>query len=158
MPLCAEAVRFISAKTFLSCFVAMVDGCPEYRAFLRVRHPRGFAVWFGPWSRFVQLRAQALTVDLPPNDERSFEPRVHVVSNDRQPFDATALRRFVYGGKALTVIWHQDIRHELNRSRQVAGFHTPAALAERLQRDFDGAVEHRRIVFLARRVRPDSPP
>lgn len=31
--------------------------------------------------------------------------------------------------------WFHDVRHELNRSRRVAGFHTPAALAEMLTRD-----------------------
>jgi type I restriction enzyme, R subunit len=35
------------------------------------------------------------------------------------------------------VIWHHDIRHELDRSRRIAGFHTPKALNERLDRDFD---------------------
>lgn len=34
------------------------------------------------------------------------------------------------------VIWHHDVRHALNRSRQVSRFHTPEALAERLDRDF----------------------
>ena len=33
------------------------------------------------------------------------------------------------------VIWHDDIRHELNRSRQVFGFHTPEALLEALTRN-----------------------
>jgi hypothetical protein len=35
------------------------------------------------------------------------------------------------------VIWHHDIRHQLNRSRQVSGFHTPEALVESLTRDFE---------------------
>jgi type I restriction enzyme R subunit len=39
------------------------------------------------------------------------------------------------------VIWHHDIRHELNRSHLVAHFHTPQALAEFLQRDLDKACE-----------------
>jgi type I restriction enzyme, R subunit len=39
------------------------------------------------------------------------------------------------------VIWHHDIRHELNRSHQIAHFHTPQALAEFLQRDLDKACE-----------------
>lgn len=33
------------------------------------------------------------------------------------------------------VIWHEDVRDEHYRSRQLAGFHTPAALAEFLHRD-----------------------
>lgn len=39
------------------------------------------------------------------------------------------------------VIWHHDIRHELNRSHQIAKFHTPQALAEFLQRDLDTACQ-----------------
>lgn len=35
------------------------------------------------------------------------------------------------------VIWHHDIRHELNRSHVVAQFHTPAALRERIEKDMD---------------------
>jgi type I restriction enzyme R subunit len=37
------------------------------------------------------------------------------------------------------VIWFHDVRHELNASRRIAGFHTPNALRELLQRDFDAA-------------------
>jgi type I restriction enzyme R subunit len=35
------------------------------------------------------------------------------------------------------IFWFHDVRHPLNRSRPVAGFHTPGALRELLQRDFD---------------------
>jgi len=35
------------------------------------------------------------------------------------------------------VIWHHDIRHELNRSRAIAGFHTADALQEFLTRDVE---------------------
>jgi type I restriction enzyme R subunit len=35
------------------------------------------------------------------------------------------------------VIWFHDVRHPLNLSRRVANFHTPAALRELLDRDFD---------------------
>ena len=41
---------------------------------------------------------------------------------------------FVYSSNG-EVIWHRDIRHDLNRSRTVASFHTPRALRERLQHD-----------------------
>lgn len=37
------------------------------------------------------------------------------------------------------VIWHHDIRHALSRSYQIAHFHTPDALADRLTQDFDAA-------------------
>jgi len=36
------------------------------------------------------------------------------------------------------VTWFHDVRHPLNLSRQVATFHTPAALDEALGRDFEG--------------------
>ena len=36
-------------------------------------------------------------------------------------------------------IWHHDIRHEFNRSRPIAAFHSPAALQEKLQSDFGAA-------------------
>ncbi|WP_214044203.1 DEAD/DEAH box helicase family protein [Methanomethylovorans sp.] len=34
-------------------------------------------------------------------------------------------------------IWHHDVRHPLNRSRRISGFHTPEALLERLSYDFE---------------------
>jgi type I restriction enzyme R subunit len=34
-------------------------------------------------------------------------------------------------------IWFLDVRHELNERRQLAGFHSPEALRELLERDFD---------------------
>ena len=37
------------------------------------------------------------------------------------------------------VIWFHDIRNRLNRSRRVASFHTPSALREMLDQDFDAA-------------------
>jgi type I restriction enzyme R subunit len=37
------------------------------------------------------------------------------------------------------VIWHSDIRHPLNRSRQIAQFHTPNALIELMEQNFDSA-------------------
>src|SRR6266516_8009092 len=38
------------------------------------------------------------------------------------------------------VIWFHDVRNELNRSRQVSGFHTSQALEEMLARDFDAEI------------------
>ena len=37
------------------------------------------------------------------------------------------------------VIWYHDVRHQLNRSRQIMDFHTPDALKEQLQRNLDAA-------------------
>ena len=36
------------------------------------------------------------------------------------------------------IIWFQDLRHPLNRSREIAQFHTPEALEELLSRDEEG--------------------
>lgn len=56
------------------------------------------------------------------------------------PFDFRGFHvPFLYSTNG-EVIWHHDVRHELNRSREVQGFHTPDALAEFLGRDFDGAL------------------
>ncbi|HEV2523414.1 MAG TPA: type I restriction-modification enzyme R subunit C-terminal domain-containing protein [Candidatus Acidoferrales bacterium] len=38
------------------------------------------------------------------------------------------------------VIWHHDVRHRLNRSRQITRFHTPDALRELLNRDIEHAL------------------
>jgi len=37
------------------------------------------------------------------------------------------------------VIWFQDVRHKLSRSRKINQFHTPAALRELLEHDLDAA-------------------
>jgi type I restriction enzyme R subunit len=37
------------------------------------------------------------------------------------------------------VIWFHDVRHKLSRSRKITQFHTPAALRELLERDFEAA-------------------
>src|SRR5260370_728121 len=39
------------------------------------------------------------------------------------------------------VIWHHDVRHELNRSHQIAHFHTPDALLDLINHDLDAACE-----------------
>ena len=39
------------------------------------------------------------------------------------------------------VLWFRDARHPLNRSRQIATYHTPAALVELMDRDLDAAIE-----------------
>src|SRR5207247_5534280 len=40
------------------------------------------------------------------------------------------------------VIWHHDVRHPRSRSRRISHLHTPAALTERLEQDFDKACKH----------------
>jgi type I restriction enzyme R subunit len=55
------------------------------------------------------------------------------------PFNFHGLRvPFLYSTNG-EVIWFHDIRHELTGSRRIARFHTPSALRELLQRDFEGA-------------------
>jgi type I restriction enzyme R subunit len=45
---------------------------------------------------------------------------------------------FVYSTNG-EVIWHDDVRSPSHRSRKVAHFHTPEALTERMDQDFDAA-------------------
>ncbi|WP_202870274.1 type I restriction-modification enzyme R subunit C-terminal domain-containing protein [Kribbella sp. VKM Ac-2571] len=52
------------------------------------------------------------------------------------------------------VTWFHDIRDELNRSRRVSGFHTPAALDEMLARDFDSEIEALGFIPQNLRMRP----
>lgn len=53
------------------------------------------------------------------------------------PFNYRGFRvPFLYSTNGET-IWHHDIRHELSRSHIISQFHTPEALTERLQKDFD---------------------
>lgn len=53
------------------------------------------------------------------------------------------------------LIWHHDIRHENNRSRQLTAFHTPAALQEKLGRDLDAACSAlQRLANDHQRLRP----
>ena len=50
--------------------------------------------------------------------------------------------------------WFHDVRNELNRSRQVSGFHTPTALAEMLMRDFDTEIADLATIPENLRLRP----
>ncbi|MDM7998637.1 MAG: type I restriction-modification enzyme R subunit C-terminal domain-containing protein [Dehalococcoidia bacterium] len=45
---------------------------------------------------------------------------------------------FIYSTNG-EVIWHDDVRSPSHRSRKVAHFHTPEALTERMEQDFDAA-------------------
>lgn len=56
---------------------------------------------------------------------------------DDSPFDFHGYRvPFLYSTNG-EVLWFHDVRHRLNRSRKIAGFHTPAALRDMLARDFE---------------------
>ncbi|HEX9935247.1 MAG TPA: type I restriction endonuclease, partial [bacterium] len=39
------------------------------------------------------------------------------------------------------IIWHHDVRNPMNRSRQIATFHSPEALMEMLVRDADALIQ-----------------
>jgi type I restriction enzyme, R subunit len=53
------------------------------------------------------------------------------------PFNYRGFRvPFLYSTNG-EVIWHHDLRHELSRSHIITQFHTPEALIERLQKDYD---------------------
>jgi type I restriction enzyme, R subunit len=52
------------------------------------------------------------------------------------------------------VLWFHDVRHILNRSRQVSGFHTPTALDELLTRDFDAELDRLAVIPMNDRIRP----
>jgi len=57
------------------------------------------------------------------------------------PFDFNGYHvPFIYSTNG-KVIWFQDLRNPYSRSRQVAHFHTPAALLEMLARDLDAAAD-----------------
>jgi type I restriction enzyme R subunit len=57
------------------------------------------------------------------------------------PFDFNGFRvPFLYSTNG-EVIWHHDVRHALNRSHQIAAFHTPEALREFLGRNVDNAID-----------------
>jgi type I restriction enzyme R subunit len=53
------------------------------------------------------------------------------------PFNYSGFRvPFLYSTNG-EIIWYHDVRNSLNRSRMVAKFHTPDALAERLREKFE---------------------
>src|SRR6266508_2251478 len=52
------------------------------------------------------------------------------------------------------VLWFHDVRHRLNRSRQVSGFHTPVALNEMLTRDFDAELGRLGSIPMNEGIRP----
>jgi type I restriction enzyme R subunit len=51
-------------------------------------------------------------------------------------------------------IWFHDVRQPLNRSRRILGFHTPTALREQLDRDFDAELALLRAIPLHEGIRP----
>ncbi len=60
---------------------------------------------------------------------------------------------FLYSTNGETIRFH-DVRSERNLSREVAGFHTPTALAEMLQRDLDAELAKLAEIPMSGRLRP----
>ncbi|HEV2174229.1 MAG TPA: DEAD/DEAH box helicase family protein, partial [Nitrospira sp.] len=52
------------------------------------------------------------------------------------------------------ITWFHDVRHPLNRSRKIATFHTPGALAESLTRDYDAELARLDPIPPNSRLRP----
>ncbi len=60
---------------------------------------------------------------------------------------------FLYSTNGERVMFH-DVRDELNRSREVSGFHTPEALVEMLDRDLRAEIDGLRTIPMNQRMRP----
>jgi len=60
---------------------------------------------------------------------------------------------FLYSTNGERIMFH-DVRRSQNRSREVAGFHTPEALTELLGRDADADLERLNTISVHPRVRP----
>jgi type I restriction enzyme R subunit len=52
------------------------------------------------------------------------------------------------------VLWFHDVRHPLNRSREISAFHTPAGLAQVLARDFDSEIAQLEEIPRNEQMRP----
>jgi type I restriction enzyme R subunit len=76
----------------------------------------------GPQNVLVQAERYSKGVSASPFDFRGFRvPFLHSTNGE--------------------VIWHHDIRHKLNRSREIFGFHTPDALLELMGRNVESNCE-----------------
>src|SRR2546430_8440848 len=60
---------------------------------------------------------------------------------------------FLYSSNG-EVIWFHDVRHPLNRSRKISTFHTPGAIAESLDRDYDAELTRLDPIPPNSRLRP----
>jgi len=69
------------------------------------------------------------------------------------PFQGEFGVPFLYSTNGEVIHFH-DVRDPLNRSRTVAGFHTPSALAELYERDVDAALAKLTTLPLSSRLRP----
>jgi type I restriction enzyme R subunit len=97
--------------------------------------PADYALWLDSRVAAV-VEAKKLTVG-PQNVLTQAERYARGLRNSRENFDGFRAP-FIYSTNG-EVIWFRDVRHPLNRSRRVVDFHTPSALREMLDRDFDAA-------------------
>lgn len=95
--------------------------------------PADYALWLD--GRIVAVvEAKKLTVG-PQNVLTQAERYSRGARNSPFNFNGNKVP-FLYATNG-EVIWFHDVRHPLNRSRRVADFHTPDALRELLETDFD---------------------
>lgn len=99
--------------------------------------PADYALWIGNEVTAV-VEAKKLTVG-PQNVLTQAERYARGLRNSKLDLDGLRCP-FLYATNG-EVIWFHDVRHPLNRSRRVAGFHTPSGLRELLDRDLDEACE-----------------
>jgi type I restriction enzyme R subunit len=99
--------------------------------------PADYALWLDDAVVGV-VEAKKLTVG-PQNVLTQAQRYARGLRNPTHRFDEYGCP-FLYSTNG-EVLWFQDVRHPLNRSRPVANFHTPNALREALSRDFDGACD-----------------
>jgi type I restriction enzyme R subunit len=97
--------------------------------------PADYALWLDNHIVGI-IEAKKLTLG-PQNVLKQAERYARGIT--KSPYNFDGLRApFLYSTNG-EVIWFHDVRHPLNRSRRIAGFHTPSALREILDRDFEAA-------------------
>lgn len=97
--------------------------------------PADYALWVGSQALAV-VEAKKLSTN-PQNVLSQAERYSKGLSANPLRFDAYYVP-FLYSTNG-ELTWFHDVRHPLNRSRRVSGFHTPAALQELLDFDLDFA-------------------
>ena len=126
-----RVVPFVARKP-----LASYEGC-AVEEFSTPSGPADYALCVGGWVVGI-VEAKKLTLG-PQNALTQAERYSKGLSKNAFDFWGYHVP-FLYSTNG-EVIWHHDVRHELNRSRQISGFHTPDALGEFLQRDSNAAHE-----------------
>lgn len=99
--------------------------------------PADYALWLNNEVVGV-VEAKKLTVG-PQNVLTQAQRYSSGLRNAKRKFDRYRCP-FLYSTNG-EVVWFHDVRHPLNRSRRVPGFHSVQAIQELLARDFDAACE-----------------